>query len=383
MEEERKWCVYCHTNKVNGKKYIGITSTTPNKRWGKNGNKYKGQMFYCSIEKYGWSSFTHEILYSNLTENEASVKEKSLIKKYKTKNPIFGYNVADGGFNFIDNNLGKNGRSKKVICDKKEFSCIKEVSLFYGYKESTMRSMINGNSRMDKKLYKLGLRYSDETIKQRNERIIISNRKTSPTKVICEDFVYNTITDCARYYGVNKTTMFAWLNGNSNMPLNFYMMGLSYLEKNNNKCYSISKENHKSNKDRIKKVIIDDLIFNSTTELNIFLNSKTGVGKYLSWKKDMPKKYYDRGLRYCDESISEMQSRIKVGRNKGEACKKKIVCENIVFKSEQECSESYSVSKNCIFQALKYKRGKWVDRGLRYYNPETDKDLPIYENKEQ
>lgn len=22
---------------------------------------------------------------------------------------------------------------------------------------------------------------------------------------------------------------------------------------------------------------------------------------------------------------------------------------------------------------------KWIDRGLRYYNPETDKDLPIYQ----
>ena len=48
-----EWIIYKHTNKVNGKVYIGQTKQTPTQRW-RNGNGYKNNVyFYHSIQKYG------------------------------------------------------------------------------------------------------------------------------------------------------------------------------------------------------------------------------------------------------------------------------------------------------------------------------------------
>lgn len=90
------YTVYCHTNKINGKKYVGITSKKPEARW-QNGTGYKTQMFGKAIEKYGWEEFAHEILFTGLTEKEAKEKEIELIKKWNTNSPECGYNLTVGG----------------------------------------------------------------------------------------------------------------------------------------------------------------------------------------------------------------------------------------------------------------------------------------------
>lgn len=56
--------VYCHENKINHKRYVGITCTKPEKRWGTNGQRYKEcPHFWHAIQKYGWDNFDHMILY--------------------------------------------------------------------------------------------------------------------------------------------------------------------------------------------------------------------------------------------------------------------------------------------------------------------------------
>lgn len=93
--------IYIHINKVNNKKYVGQTKQDCCHRWW-NGEGYKPKKngmshFYNAIKKYGWDNFEHEILYSNISKEEACKIEIELIEKYKTQDRNFGYNVLSGG----------------------------------------------------------------------------------------------------------------------------------------------------------------------------------------------------------------------------------------------------------------------------------------------
>jgi len=91
------WYLYKHTNKINNKSYIGKTEN-PEKRWANNGYNYKTcPRFWSAIVAYGWDNFTHEILLTCENLNEINQKEKEYIQKYKTLDPNFGYNLAEGG----------------------------------------------------------------------------------------------------------------------------------------------------------------------------------------------------------------------------------------------------------------------------------------------
>lgn len=99
--------IYKHTCKVNGKSYIGQTSSTDikNDRW-QNGAGYKQcTVFYRAIKKYGWDNFTHEIIEDNIeTLAQANEREHYWIMYYHTwiDDPeCNGYNSTAGGNNFI------------------------------------------------------------------------------------------------------------------------------------------------------------------------------------------------------------------------------------------------------------------------------------------
>ncbi len=98
--EEIKYQVYCHSIELNGviKRYIGITHhQDPNKRW-LNGRGYRDcPRFYNAIKKYGWNNFTHEIIETGLSQEDAEQMEIQLIQKYNSANRQFGYNIGLGG----------------------------------------------------------------------------------------------------------------------------------------------------------------------------------------------------------------------------------------------------------------------------------------------
>lgn len=99
--------VYKATNKVNGKKYIGLTKRTLEDRIYRHVRESEKKdlhtyntPFKRAIRKYGIDNFEWEILEEGLTENEAYDLEKYYIEKYKTYYKFSnsnGYNATVGG----------------------------------------------------------------------------------------------------------------------------------------------------------------------------------------------------------------------------------------------------------------------------------------------
>lgn len=124
-----KWTVYSHIT-PSGKMYIGITGTDVIKRWNY-GNGYRScTLFNKAIEKYGWENIQHDVIASNLTEQEAKNFEQLLIRGLELNNPKFGYNITMGGETTnglrhtdeaklkvsISNSGENNGRARSVRC---------------------------------------------------------------------------------------------------------------------------------------------------------------------------------------------------------------------------------------------------------------------------
>ena len=86
--------VYVHTC-PDGKRYVGQTSNSPKVRW-KEGFGYRTQTpFFTAIVKFGWLNIKHEIIKVSSREEMFNL-ERSLIERYKTTDPEFGYNVSKG-----------------------------------------------------------------------------------------------------------------------------------------------------------------------------------------------------------------------------------------------------------------------------------------------
>ena len=200
------YIVYAHTS-PSGKRYIGITSRTPNRRWGKNGNGYKSHVyFWKAIQKYGWDNFKHDILYTNLTKKEAEEKEIELIAFYKSNNSDYGYNLSIGG------ESGSKGY-KYTDEQRKHMSEVHkgEKNGMYGKRHTDetiekdriahLRENLSEDTIHKMSIAKKGKKRSDESIKKQVETI--SN------KVICIEtsVIYNGTREAGALNNIDHSCM--------------------------------------------------------------------------------------------------------------------------------------------------------------------------------
>lgn len=175
------YSVYMHVNKTNGKRYIGITSQKPLYRW-KNGLGYRSQKrFFSAIKSYGWDGFDHYVLRENLSKAEAERTEEELIRKYRSNEEEYGYNIENGGV------------IHKLSEEQKEH--LREINTGKHHSEETKRKMSVSHLGMSSK-WLSGRKQSEETRKKRS--ILFCGTKNPRAR---ETFQYSLDGEFVRSYG--------------------------------------------------------------------------------------------------------------------------------------------------------------------------------------
>ena len=203
----KTWLIYCHLNKINSKRYIGLTSQKPTKRW-KNGFGYsKNIIFFSAIKKYGWKNFEHIIIEDNINSLEqAKLREQYWISYYHTyiKDPLCnGYNTTIGGegtigYKFTEQqkqNLSKAKKGKPLLKLRGQKQSIEHIE--------KVRSKLLGKKQSKESVLKRALANTGKKRTAEQKRHIgIANGKA----IICietQEHFYS-ITEASRQTGLTR-----------------------------------------------------------------------------------------------------------------------------------------------------------------------------------
>ena len=205
------YIVYQHKNKINGKVYIGITSQKPEQRWGSQGCNYKSSPhFYSAIQKYGWDNFEHNILFTELTKEQACLKEQELIKEYNSMNREFGYNSTSGGDIFTMNEETKQKISQAMMGNQNNLGhpCSEE-------KKKKISNAQKGREFTEEHKQKLSEAAKNRRVPCSEEKKQILKEKSHKKPVYCEelDKIFESVQECGRQLGIPATNISKLCNG--------------------------------------------------------------------------------------------------------------------------------------------------------------------------
>ena len=223
--QNRQYKVYMHINKVNGKRYIGITRQEPKRRW-QNGCGYDKTFFGNAIKKYGWSNFEHVIIASCLSKEDACNMERDLIKKYNSNNRDFGYNISKGG-DTTDNFTVHYGeehpnhqRVKMIDAETNEviriFGAQAEAARVMGISRKGITKACQGINRTYKGYI---WEYADKEYKKPKHNGVGNYPHTKiqkPVKLIDVDgreYIFESQKKAAEFVGIKRNMVSQYLNG--------------------------------------------------------------------------------------------------------------------------------------------------------------------------
>lgn len=256
---ENNYTVYIHINKINNKKYIGITSQKVENRW-RNGEGYQECIYFKNaIDKYGWDNFKHIILFTGLNKDEANNYEILLIELFQSNNRDKGYNLTSGGGGIkgikmsedtkkkmseshkgvkhplynknrtdevklkisetkkkSDNNKrGNNPKARKIIClnTKEIFNCIRDASEKYFITEANITQCLSREQKYsglhpitkEKMVWMYYKDYIMKTDNQINEILYFNEFKK--VKCLNTNEIFNSALDASNKYNIEISSI--------------------------------------------------------------------------------------------------------------------------------------------------------------------------------
>ena len=174
---ETKNIIYCYTNLINNKKYIGQTTMELRKRhnghiscsYNENKNKEYNLYFHCAIRKYGIKNFKLEVLHI-ADKYSLDLLEIHYIEKWNLLDRKYGYNISSGGSNG-NPFKGKTEKEMKEIFNEEWKNKISKTMKEKGLSEEHLKKMHeNRTYKKGEESPLFGRHHSEETRKKISEK---------------------------------------------------------------------------------------------------------------------------------------------------------------------------------------------------------------------
>ena len=348
MSKKNNYKVYVHINKINGKRYYGITKQKVEYRWNSGKGYKKNEYFYRAINKYGWDNFTHIVIAKGLTEEEAKWLEIELIREHDTTNFKYGYNQTNGG-------EGGNGykwteEQRKKMSESRKGKNTGKNNPMYGKKhsEESRKKMSEANK---------GRTFSEETRKKMSKASKGKNNYRA-TKIYCIelDRYFDTITEASEYISCARGDISNVLTGKGKTCKGYHWLYANEVnEENINKVMGKEYNTHKSAKSIY--CIELDMYFNTVTEASKYIGCDTSnISMVLIGKSKTAKgMHFLYAEEVNEENINRVTSEEWNKKNNGE---KQIYCVELdqYFNSIKEGAEFVGCNRSHISSVLTGKR---------------------------
>jgi group I intron endonuclease len=230
--------VYCATNKINGKKYIGFTSISLKHRKGQHlaaaQTENGASFFHYAIRKYGAHNFEWEEVFTSDDVRELKAMEKSLISENKSLRPG-GYNLTHGGEGNVLTEETKRkigaankGRKPTQYCIERalEYWKTHQVSEETRKKLRGRKVVISQEmrDRISKKL--MGHKHSEETKRKigeagKGKNTGKNNHKSRMVMCVETGQVFETLTAAAKHCGGSIENIYRCASGRNKTAFGF------------------------------------------------------------------------------------------------------------------------------------------------------------------